>query len=414
MLYFWGRRNYNKSIIIKKWSVPWRVLPKTMLMKKKLFLPIIFLAVMLLGVPLASKALVAKSGDSLAINETVNGNFFGAGNLVSVAGTVNGDVFVAGNTVMISGTINGDVFVAGSSIEISGAVNGNVRAIGSNINIRGEVERNVLAAGSSLALGADAKIGRNLTFAGASLLVNAPILGQIDAAGASAVLNSKVGGEVKLRLEEKGTLTLLSGARLEKDLIYTAPKEAQIDKDAKVSGEIKFSPWTKPVKQTPKPDLKYLKGVFLAVQGIGLISLFILGLILIYLLPVPMKKMYATMKDKFWPSVGFGLAVLILVPIACFLVLFTVVGAPISVIVMLIYGIALYIAKGIAGLALGKWIFEKLKWKIHDALALLLGLVLMTVLFMIPVIGWAFCFVLFLWALGGVYQIKKHYLKEMR
>jgi cytoskeletal protein CcmA (bactofilin family) len=374
----------------------------------------------MISVPLASQALVAKSGDTVMSNEVIEGNFFGAGNLVTIDGTVNGDVFVAGNNITITGMVNGDVFVAGSSIEISGTVNGNVRVAGSNINIRGLIERNILGAGSSLILGESASVGGHITFAGASFVDNSPVGGQIDFAGGSAILNNNVGGDVSVNLEDEGKLILMSEANLDGNLYYKSLKEAEVEEGAIISGITKYEPWKKGEKISKKNDfdkkesLAFFKVGFLVAKFFSLISLFIIGLILLKMAPKPIDRMYDTMKKKFWPSVGWGFAVLFLTPIVCLILLITIIGIPLSGIVFLAYILVLCFAKALVGLAVGKWIVEKFKWKMHAVWSLLIGLVVLMLINMIPVAGWVVCFVLFLWALGGVYQIKKEYLREMK
>jgi len=377
-------------------------------MKKNFFISAILIIAIMLAVPLASQALVTKSGDSVSVNEVIEGNFFGAGNIVTIDGKVNGDVFVAGNNVTISGIVNGDVFVAGSSIEISG----------STINIRGNVERNILGVGSNLILSDSASVGGHITFAGASLVVNSLVGGQIDYTGGSAVLNNKIGGDVNLNLEDEGKLTLMSKASLSKNLYYKSLKKAEIKDGAIISGTTKYEEWKKKISKISQADKKksigFFKVGFFVGEIISLISLFIIGLILLKMMPRPIEKMYGIMKRKFWSSVGWGLVILFLTPIICFILLITVIGAPLSGILFLSYILFLCFAKVLVGLHFGKWIVEKFKWKSNDVVALIIGLVLLMLINWIPVVGWVLGFILFLWTVGGLFQIKKEYLKEMK
>src|SRR3989344_7228032 len=50
---------------------------------------------------------------TLAKDEVIDRDFFGAGQVVEINGTVNGDVYAAGGEVTVSGVVNGDVLVAG-------------------------------------------------------------------------------------------------------------------------------------------------------------------------------------------------------------------------------------------------------------------------------------------------------------
>lgn len=384
----------------------------TLMPKKTWFFALALIIIACLALPFSSQALIVKSGDSVSVDEVVNGNFFGAGNVVTIDGTVNGDVFAAGNAISINGVINGDVFAAGSNIDISGAVNGNIRAAGSNINIRGFVERNVLVAGSNLSFSDGAIIGRHLTFAGANIIINAPVGGEIDGAGNKVVIDNEVGGNVNLEMGEDSVLILNSKTKVNGNLRYKSSAEADLKDGAVVAGEVNFVPWIGTSKENL--EWKWIKGLFFTAKALSLLGAFIVGLILLYLAPKPMKKLYDGMKKKFWPHVGWGLVMLILTPIVFLLLLITVIGIPLAFILLALYCLAIYFAKVTAALVLGKWIAEKLKLKIHDVLSLLLGLILVFILMLIPIVGWMACFLIFLWSLGGWYQMKKEYLREMK
>jgi len=382
-------------------------------MTKKVLIPlvlVVFLA--FVGFPLASGALVTKSGQSISVNETVDGNFFAAGNMVTIAGTVNGDVFAVGNNITISGTVNGDVFAAGSSIDISGNVNGNVRVVGSTISVRGTVERNLMAAGANLLISPTATIGRHLTFSGASLVLDAPVGGQIDAQAENISLNSSVGGDAAFELGGKGKLTLLSKASLEKDLFYRSLKEAEFKDGAQVFGETTYTPWVKAVKKAKVAGI--FATSFLIGKLINLVSLFILGLIMILLVPKPMKQFNEFAKKNFWACLGLGLVFLIITPVIAVILMFTIIGIPLAFITLAVYGIALYFTKALAALAFGKLITDWLKWKIHLWVSLLVGLVVLSLIMLVPIIGWLVGFVIFLWALGAWMKLKKEILKEFK
>lgn len=383
-------------------------------MSKKTYLSILLLAVGLLMIPLAGQALVVKSGDNVNVNEVIDGNFFAAGSIIAIDGTVNGDVFVAGNTIIVSGIVNGDVFAVGSNIDVSGIVTGNVRFIGSSLNVRGQVERNVMAAGSSLMISNGASVGRHLSFSGASLVINGPVGGQLDAAGASVSLNSKVAGNVMLELGSEGTVDLGDMAELQQNLTYRAAMGEQLTMSAgaSVAGDTIFNEWQQPVEKFESQTV--FKKVFAWGKIINFLSLFILGLILIYLMPQPLDKVYSQMKKKFWPSLGRGLVVLIVTPVLAIILLFTVIGIPLALIMLAIYGIALYLTKAVVALAVGRLLSDSFKWQLHPAWCLLIGLIIISALGWIPVIGWLLCFVLMLWALGAFYKTKTSYLKELR
>ncbi|MBT7553078.1 hypothetical protein HN670_01245, partial [bacterium] len=88
-------------------------------MFKKLGFLALFLSLFLL--PISLLAVEAHSGDVvfLAIDQTIDHNYYAAGQNVEIYGTVNGDLFLAGQNIIIdSENINGDIFAAGSTLTI--------------------------------------------------------------------------------------------------------------------------------------------------------------------------------------------------------------------------------------------------------------------------------------------------------
>ena len=49
----------------------------------------------------------------LSKGETIDRDYFAAGDETQISGTINGDAYVAGGTVIVDGTVNGDLMAAG-------------------------------------------------------------------------------------------------------------------------------------------------------------------------------------------------------------------------------------------------------------------------------------------------------------
>jgi cytoskeletal protein CcmA (bactofilin family) len=366
----------------------------------------------LLVTPFISRAKF-EGGNNVSVDEVIDENLFVTGNVMTIDGVINGDVFAAGNNVIISGVVNGDVFAAANTIEISGEVNGNLRLVASNVSINGKVERNVLVAGANLIISKTGEVGRHLNFTGASLVLNGPVGGRVEAEAASADLNNSIGSGAVLNLGEDGELTISSGASVKGDLEYTAGKKAEIKEGAEVSGKVIYKPW-KADKAPEEEMLGFLRGGSLASRLIGLVALFIVGLLLLRFMPKPLNRIYEEMTENFWFCIGLGLVVLILTPIICVLLLFTVVGIPLALIILAIYAIFLYVSKVVGALIFGKLILDGLKVKSRAAIDLLIGLIALTLIAFIPFVGWLFGLLILIWALGGWFKIRKELLEGMK
>ena len=91
---------------------------------------------------------------------------------------------------------------------------------------------------------------------------------------------------------------------------------------------------------------------------------------------------------RFGTNLAIGLGLLIAVPIVAIFAFFTLVAAPLGIIALAVYLIAIYLAQGFAGAWLGHVIIEKLcKGKGNIFVETLLGLFILYVCSLIPYLG---------------------------
>jgi hypothetical protein len=103
------------------------------------------------------------------------------------------------------------------------------------------------------------------------------------------------------------------------------------------------------------------------------------------------QKVSDTIAERPWVSLGLGLVLVITVPFTCLLVLATVVGIPLSMIVGLLYGIALYVSPMFVGLLVGQLVLQRTTRETERPspyLSVALGLFLLYLVLMLPFLGW--------------------------
>jgi hypothetical protein len=104
-----------------------------------------------------------------------------------------------------------------------------------------------------------------------------------------------------------------------------------------------------------------------------------------------------------WPSLGTGLVALIAVPAGLALVGLTVVGLPLALAGGALYLLAVYTAPLVAGLFVGRLLLGRQGAGLREsALALALGLGILTAAFAVPVAGWALWLVTVLAGTGAL------------
>jgi hypothetical protein len=245
------------------------------------------------------------------------------------------------------------------------------------------------------------------------------------------VLSGKVGNGVEIASCE--SLKITDTAEITGDIVYSAPVEAEIEPGAKISGDVKFTKIEGQPKNIDWKSAALPAGIFGGLFGVShvlarvaaFISMFVLGIILILIVPVVFAGFNKRMKRSFGYCVAGGAITLFGIPLASIILcvigsilLFTIVGAGLGIVVfasniilLVIYGLALYASTAFLAFLLGNVILEKsrldLKKYKFKVLAYLIGLAIIMLAYSIPVAGSLMKFAGIIFGLGGIAMVIK-------
>ncbi|OPX88488.1 MAG: Polymer-forming cytoskeletal [Pelotomaculum sp. PtaB.Bin104] len=365
----------------KKWTVP----------------AFIFLIMFILTAP--AVALEVVNGDSVLVPAgVIEGPLFTAGNDIVIDADVEGDIFAAGQTITINGRVNGDVLAAAQTIRINGPVSGNARCAAQDIDLRGELGQSLTAAGSEVRLLEDSRVHRDaLVFAG-QINTAGTVGRQLMGAGGTARLNGAVDGDVKFWGIEN--LSLGPAAVIGGNLAYGSPREATIAPGAKVAGTTVWE--RQEPKAPPQPERK-------GFSFIGALLWFAAGVlvwcIITLIFPGLWSRLSQTMRQAPGYSLGWGLVLLLMSPLVGIVLLITVIGIPLALALLVIYGALIYAAHIITGDAIGRLLAARFGWegRVNAIFPFMLGLVLLQILTSIPILGWLAGLVAVCLAMGTVF-----------
>lgn len=357
------------------------------------------LAGLLLGVllPAGALAAVVRQGGTVVIGpeEVINEDLYAVGNSVLIQGTVRGDVATAARRVEIAGTVEGDVLSMAADTSISGRVGGSIRAAGGTLVLAGEVEEDAVLAGAEVRLAPNARVGRDAFLAASEATVQAPVGGDVQAAAETLTLGAPVAGSVRA---EAGTLRVTEAADIRGSLRYRAGGEVEIASGAMVAGPLER---LSPTRRPGEGPLMYLVGWLRALVG-----LFALGLLLVLLLPDFSRRVPVMLIQAPWRSLGWGAITFVGLPIAAaiiFLVGLVLGGWWIGLLILGLYAAALALCFPVVGMFLGRWVLERFgKAGPSLVLALLLGLVMLTLVGLVPVLGGLVMLATVLFGLGAL------------
>lgn len=341
--------------------------------------------------------------DQLEVSGAVDDDVYAAGDGITVSGDVTGDVAAVGRNVRLSGSSGGSFFAGAQRITISGRVGNSARVAGQDVIVSGEIGKDLLGAGQNVTIEEGGTVGRDVWAGGQTLDVAGTVTRDVRGGAAEVTISGTVEGKVEV---ESDSVTITDGARIAGDLVYTSKNEADIAEGAEVGGEvIRREPKAAPVDESnPVLDaiLSFLRGVA---------GSFLLGLVLLWLLPDLLPVLTRTMRSDTLASAGIGLAALFLIPIVALIILIPalLLGAfgAVPFLMLAVYGFLLMLAKAAVGYLIGLMILQKsdspvMPGTLGDSLkALIVGVVLLTLVGLIPFIGGLVGFLTAILALGA-------------
>ncbi len=359
---------------------------------------------------LSSVPAVSAKGDSqlenvvvMAKTETVNHDYFGAGDTVTISGVVNGDAYVAGRSVIIEGTINGDLLAAGGQITIRGTVSQNVRAAAGEIVVSGSVGRNITAAAGTFTISDGATVLGNVVAGAGNISLLAPILKDVTVGAGTAMVGTAIGGNLTAGVN---SLVLTPSASIGGTLQYWSDEQAQIATGATVSGGIV----QKTIPKDPAPSTSEIaenKSAQTAMKAFGFLSAMLVGVLILGIFPAFSHRTAQTIIERPLQSLGLGFVLLIGIPAMCVFLMVTVIGIPLALIVFALYLKSLYLTKIFVSLTLGLFLLRQFDKKWHIVWTFIIGLMVFTMLTWVPFLGGLVSFVSLLLGLGS-FVLEEH------
>lgn len=346
---------------------------------------------------------------TLRSDEIVDEDYFAIGNTVEIHGTINGDLYAAARKVIVEGSINGDVIVTAGSVNISGKVSQDARIAGGKITITGNIRRNVSVAGGYVEILAPAGVGGSILAFGGELVLSAPVGGKVKAAAGELLISDKVDGDVEAAA---GKIRLTADARINGNLTYSSEEEISLDPGAVISGTVtrKDSPGLFDI--SPEKLSVVFFGTYIFTAFVNFFSTLLIGLVLLNFCPEFMRRTVELLREKTLSSVGAGFLTVILTPIIIISLMLTILVIPLALILTGIYLIYLYVSRVFVIYWAGHLIFKKSGKESSSGWVFFTGLIVFTVLSVIPVIGGIITFLATVFGLGSLLLTKMEFYRS--
>ncbi len=388
-----------------------------------------------------ARALEFRNGDVIVIGagEVIDDDVYVSATSFTLDGTVKGDLIVFARTVQINGIVEGDLAGAAQSVTINGVVKDDVRIAGAVITLAAaaQIGDDVLATGGSIETQSGSMITGELNAASSQALLAGDVNSIVRYGGSNLSLRGRMGSDVYVNLAGAGPEGGFQPWMLQSSMPGmpawpVVPAGLTFGEQARIAGEFEYSSQYAvavppgvtenprfvqlPVDQTAPATSSAAASVtltsWLLDQLRAFVTLIVIGFIVIGLAPRFMPRAAQLLASKPLPSLGWGFALSILVPVGAFVLFIVGIGIAVafgavtlgdlggSIVIALLASIfsalvafgllATYATQLIVAYWLGRWLVDKLfpAQTQPQYVALLVGLAPTVLLVGIPTVGW--------------------------
>jgi len=378
-----------------------------MKIKTLLFYLLVLLA---LGLICATPVLAAtfKEKDTLVIprGETIKDDFYGVGANVHIEGKVDGDALVAGNNIVIDGEVTGDLIAAGGTVFINGYVGDDVRMAGGTIYVNGDIQGDLVVGGGQVLISDKSRVGQSMIIGSGTLQANGPVGKNLLIGAGTVALNNRVGKDAKISADN---ITLGPDAKIKGNLLSIGTRRPKLSTGAAVDGRMTHRFVRREAEQRRVGGLAGLAGLmfYLIFMFVTYLAAIITGVVIIALFPGAVNRSTQMLDEGLWKSLGIGFVALIIVPVAAIILMITLLGLPLGLMSLAFYAVFLYLSQLFFSVFLGEKIIGAITKaeNVSPYWSLLLGFSVISIISLVPFVGWLVKFIAGLFGLGALVLI---------
>lgn len=355
----------------------------------------------LIGLPAQASSQEEQKIVWVKADEIVTTSIYTLADEVMVDGTINGDLVTIAKKITINGQIEGDLIALAPEIEVSGPINGNVRVATENFKLNSAISRNLNVLANKISLEENSRIFWDVYLVGKNISIAGKIDGSLKAFSEKTIISGEVGGNANVRsnTKQKDSANLkLSGAAINGDLSYRSSGPAEIDASSSITGEI-YPNLVSPARNTPLPRVSWIRLVY------KIISALIFGFLIIIFGRKHFDKLFAKITSQPKKLIIPAITLFFVTPLAIIVLLITIIGIPLSLVLLASWLTFQYLAKILIMIFCGQLLikFFKKDKSFNIVWALVLGVVISYLLFSLPVIGPLLNLLASLAGLGAIY-----------
>ncbi len=360
------------------------------------------LAMGILAPPSASALEVRRDESMVSIDETetINDTVIIMSETIIVEGNVTGDLVIMGRRIVVNGDVGGNLVTMGQAITIEGSVGGTLISASDTLELVGSaINWDLWSASSKTTIDNASNINGTAVVATELITVDGRIGRDLHAFAESVELSGAIGQDLEayagnIRLMGDATINGRLRARVDNEDDLTLSQSATIE------GGVEFLS----LPEEFEPSNKYASADYYFGQLFRLVSAFIVGFSLLWLIPTLRDQTLESGKEGA-KTAGIGLLALVSTPIIALLCAVTVVGFPLGMLGMLAWVAGIYLAKIIVASMVGQMMLGATDYENNLFVTLLAGMTVIIVATALPAIGGIINFVLTIIGLGMLVRL---------
>lgn len=370
--------------------------------------------------------------DASQIDTIYSDDIFISGFKIKFDSRVYGDLFAFCYEIVQSDTVDGNFMAFAQEVQNLGPVTGSFRAFARKVSCNTEIGRNLLIGGQDINIGPGARILRDADLWGEIVVFQGGTDGDLKIKSHTAVISGVVGGALYF---EGDSLTINPNTVINGDLNYNSPSRATISDAVTINGEVNWKK-TEESKSAKDDDGGFwaILTWIASVKGYLIWNIFSSLLVLIFILiPFPVwlvlitfwfilvaagnltllitkARAYATeavLGNRLFPSMGLGFIIFFLTPIVAIVLFFTLLLAPLAMVLSMLFGIAVFAGGIYISLYVGRRIcllFGQGAKNTPGFLCYTIGMSVLLILSLIPILGYLIILVSLLTGVGALVQ----------
>ena len=326
-------------------------------------------------------------------NDTISYDVFVGAEEGVIDGVINHDLFIGAKKYIVSGEIRGNLNSGSQYATIRGQIGNSARIFAQNVIIDGTIDNNLLAFAQVIDLSNTSRIGNDIALFGNEISVSGEIGGDLLIHGGQIIISGKIGGDLKLK---GNRISIVAPAEIEGDIDYNSRNKIKIDDEVIIHGDVD---WEK-IKDTDE-DTGPINWAF---KFVLFLCALVTGLIILPLCRHHTKIAAGQIIERPLVSLGVGFIAVCIAPVAFIVLAITIVGAPAAIILLFAFTIFFYIAKIYVAIALGRMTIRAFRKGADpkNGWSLILGLIILSILFVLPTVGWVIYFATVFFGIGAI------------